>query len=216
LLFINIFLGNPGTVKLINKSYENNEISYSDYIKLNDTTFFMNPLLIISFTNIYFYLIYLLCGFIYIKLYNYFYKANNSITVHDYKLTSDNSKYTFSSLVNSINSSINILLNVCGLITFFNVFKTTMIFIFNILNISISNIILSFLEIASGLKIIEKYNNPILYILLFSSQGVCILFQSFSILYKKNISFKRYILSHLISSLCITLIFIILKFLFHI
>ena len=90
------------------------------------------------------------------------------------------------------------------------------LFNFNIFNIFITNIFLSFLEIASGLKVLQQYNNAILYMLLFSFQGVCILFQSYSVLDKKNISFKRYILSHLISSLSITLIFIILKFLFHI
>lgn len=218
LLFINIFLGNPGTVNLINNAFENEEISYNDYIKLNDTTFFMNPLFILSFTNIYFYLIYLLCCFIYIKLYDVFYKVD---ITNNYMNKNNNFIFNFSMLTKSISSSINILLNVAGLITFFNVFKNTIIFIFdlfniNIFNIFISNIFLSFLEIASGLKVLEKYNNAILYMLLFSFQGVCILFQSYSFSNKKNISFKRYILSHLISSLSITLIFIILKFLFHI
>lgn len=213
LLFINIFLGNPGTVNLINKAFENDEISYNDYVKLNDTTFFMNPLFILSFTNIYFYLIYLLCCFIYIKLYDVFYKVNISNN-----FISCDSKYSFSFSVlsKSISSSINILLNVAGLITFFNVFKNTIIFIFDLFNLNISNIFLSFLEIASGLTMLQQYNNTIFYMLLFSFQGVCILFQSYSFLSKKNISFKRYILSHLIASLSVTLIFIILKFIFHI
>jgi len=213
LFLINIFLGNPGTANLINNAFQCNEISHNDYIKLNDIAFFMNPLFIISFTNVYFYLIYLLCCFIYIKIYDIVYKVNKS---NNYTYNNFTIHYSFSMLVSSINSSVNILLNVAGIITFFNILKNTIVFIFSIFNISISNILLSFLEVASGLKLIESYNNSVLYMLLFSSQGLCIIFQSYSIVNKKNISFKRYILSHIVSSFVISLIFVILKFLFDI
>lgn len=213
LLLINIFLGNPGTCKLINDSFDNNEISANDFIRLNDTSFFMNPLFVISFTNIYFYLVYLFCCFTYIKIYNILYNVNIS---NNYIYNNTYIKFSFPMLISSINSSINILLNIAGIITFFNVLKNTIIFIFDIFNIPISNILFAFLEVASGLKQIQTYNNSIIYMLLFSSQGLCILFQSYSFINKKNISFKRYILGHIVSTISITLIFIILKLLFHI
>lgn len=214
IFFTSILLGNPGTASLINNAHNNKEISYNDFIKLCDCTFFVNPLFIISFTNIYFYIVYLFCCFIYIKIYSLLFKTNTSND--NFKIKND--KYTIKSLFDSINTSISILLNVSGLVTFFNIFKNTLIFILDIFHINIHyfSFLFSFLEIASGLNFIKSYNNSLLFILLISSQGLCILFQSYSVLDKKNISFKRYILSHLLSTFCVSFIFFILKLFFHI
>lgn len=213
IFFASIFLGNPGSTKLINSSYCCKEISHYDFIKLNDCCIFVNPLFVISFLNLKFYLFYLTCCLIYIKLYDLLYSTNypNIYTKTNY------SCYDINSLFNSLNDSISILMNVCGLVTFFNIFKNTILFILNLFNFNYDffTFLLAFLELASGLSSLKNCNELVI-ILLVSSQGLCILFQSYNLINKKNISFKRYILSHFISTISISLIFTILRLLFHI
>lgn len=215
LLIINIFLGNPGTTNLINESYERNEISERDFNKLVNICNFINPLFILSFFKISLYISYFISSFITILIIGKIFNYNNLNCAY----INDNSIYKFDckKLKTSINNTINILLYIAYFITFFNIIKTSLLFItykFQHLH-SIFIIIFSFLELSSGLKTIIHYNN-ILSILLLSFQGVCILFQSFNIINKKNISLKRYIFIHILYSIIATLIFYIISILFHI
>lgn len=212
LLCINIFLGNPGTTNLIYESYSNNEISEKDFMILNDICFFMNPLFILYYIDIKYYLIYLLSSFIYIKIYSFFIKRKKYNNDYVYVC---NEKYSYKIFSKSLNDVIYILLNIASLITFFNILRNTIIYFLSFFNLDIK-LILSFLEIASGLKILSIYKNISLFILLISFQGICVLMQSYNIISKKNISLIRYILVHIISSLGITIIFTILTTLFHI
>ena len=215
ILLINIFLGNPGTCKLISDSYANNEISEYDYNLLNKVCIFMNPLFVLNIFSIKYYFLYIFSALVYIKFSSVF--KNDVSYNHTYK---ENNKYnySFSDFTKSINDVIYILLNVACLITFFNIIKNTMIFTFSFLKLDYFNIkyILSFLEVASGLNDIRCFSNIYLDILLISFQGICILMQSYFVLNKKNISFIRYIFSKLLTSIFITIIFLILTILFHI
>ena len=215
LLFINIFLGNPGTSKLIGDYFENNLISEYDYNLLNKVTIYMNPLFILNAISLKYYFVYVISVFIYIKLYSLIYR--NKLYEHNYN-TSIDSKYSFHDFSKSIHDVIYILLNVACLITLFNIIKNTIIFSFSFFSFddSILNISLSFLEVASGLHDIRNLNNIYLNILLISFQGICILMQSYFILNKKNISFIRYIFNKVFSSVIVTFIFFIITILFHI
>lgn len=215
ILLINIFLGNPGTANLLFNSLNNQEITDNDFKLLKNITFFMNPLFILNIFNIKIYLFYLLSAFIYIYIYSFVFnyrKDKKNIIINNYK------KYTFNNFFESISNSIHILLNVACMVTFFNITKTSIIYILNLINFNnhLINIVLSFLEVASGLKFLSSTDNIYLSILLISFQGLCILIQSFSYLNKKNISFLRYIFNHIFRSICVSIIFIILTILFHI
>lgn len=213
IFFINFFLGNPGTTNLIYEAYESNEISEYDFNKLNDFTFCMNPLFILPYLGYIYFIIYIISYFIYIFIFSRIFKYKNK----DNKFCNSNiNKYSIKSFFNSINNSIMILLNVAGLVTFFNILKEIIIFSTDKFNITYFNYLLSFLEVASGLRYLSSFNNIYSYVLLISFQGLCILIQSFSVISKKNISFKRYIFVHIINSILVTLIFYILTTLFHI
>ena len=215
LLFINIFLGNPGTTSLINEAFNNNKISINDYQTLNNICIYMNPLFVITFFNIKFYIIYFISILIYIKIYSLIINRNKK---NLFLSQSVNRNYSINDFYLSINKSINIILNVAGVMVFFNIIKQTFSFYINYLNLNYFSLkfILSFIEVSSGLKDISLYNNINLNILLLSSQGLCILIQSLSYLNKKNISFLRYILNHILSTIAVSCIFITLSFIFHI
>lgn len=215
LLFINIFLGNPGTANLIEQAYNNNEISYCDYRRLLDITIFMNPLFVLTFLNIKYYFIYLVSIIIYIKFYSFINIYNNDNIINNYTITNINKKYSFSDFSIAINNVINILLTIACMITFFSIVKTTITYLLNIFNFNNNYItlLLSCLEVASGLNDIKDFN---LYFIvsLINFQGLCIIFQSYQYLNKKNISLKRYILGKIISCLSCTLIFFFLTIIF--
>lgn len=215
LLFINFFLGNPGTTSLINEAFNNNKISINDYRTLNSICIYMNPLFVITFFNIKFYIIYFISILIYIKIYSLIINRNKK---NLFLLQSVNRNYSINDFYLSINKSINIILNVAGVMVFFNIIKQTFSFYINYFDLNYFSLkfILSFIEVSSGLKDISLYNNINLNILLLSSQGLCILIQSLSYLNKKNISFLRYILNHILSTIAVSCIFITLSFIFHI
>ena len=215
LLLINIFLGNPGTTSLINEAFNNNKISINDYRTLNSICIYMNPLFVITFFNIKFYIIYFISILIYIKIYSLIINRNKK---NLFLLQSVNRNYSINDFYLSINKSINIILNVAGVMVFFNIIKQTFSFYINYFDLNYFSLkfILSFIEVSSGLKDISLYNNINLNILLLSSQGICILIQSLSYLNKKNISFSKYILNHILSTIVVSCIFIILSFIFHI
>ncbi len=212
LLLINIFLGNPGTASLINEAFNNNQISFNDFKNLNNICIFINPLFILSFFDYKIYLIYFCSIIIFIKLYSLFHNKNisNNITfpIKQYE-------YTFNTFTCSLNNVINILLNIACISTFFSIIKNTIIYVLNTINFNNFFIIylLSFLELATGIK--ENTNNFYLCIFILISQGFSILMQSFNVLNKKNISFKRYILNHIIITFIVFIIFFVIYFLFH-
>lgn len=215
ILLINIFLGNPGTANLIEKAYDNSEISYYDYRRLLDITIFMNPLFVLTFLNIKYYFLYILTIFIFIKLYsllNIYKKDSLFINIIN---NSNIKKYSFSDFSNSINNVINILLTIACMITFFSIIKTTIIYLLNIFNFDNKYItlLLSYLEVASGLNDIKQFNMYYIVSLIYF-QGLCIIFQSYQYLNKKNISLKRYILVKIISCLICTFIFLFLTTIF--
>ena len=154
-------------------------------------------------------------GLIYIKIYSLIINRNKK---NLFLLQSVNHNYSINDFYLSINKSINIILNVAGVMVFFNIIKQTFSFYINCFGLNYFSLkfILSFIEVSSGLKDISLYNNINLNILLLSSQGLCILIQSLSYLNKKNISFLRYILNHILSTIAVSCIFITLSFIFHI
>lgn len=215
LLLLNVFLGNPGTTNLINEAFNNNKISINDYKTLNNICIFMNPIFILSFFNVKFYLIYVFSILIYIKFYSIYIKHKNNNYTFSYNSIN---KYSLDIMYKSINESIYILLNIAGQIVFFNVLRNTITFGLSLIHFdnTFLKVLLSFLEVSNGLKNISDLNISSLNVLLLCFQGFCILFQSLLYINKKNISYIRYIFNHCIIAILVTLIFFITNLIFHI
>ena len=215
IFIISILLGNPGSSKLIQNSFDNNYISKNDYTKLNNITFFVNPLFILSFINFKNYIIYLICSFIYIKMYVMIKRYNKK---NCYYIYNDNITINYNIFSKNINDVINILLNVAAMVSFFSAINSTIKLVLDYLNINnwFINFIFSNLEISNGLVYLKNNNYKLIYtIYLISFQGICILMQSYSVISKKNISFIRYILYNFLRAIIISLMFYIIT-LFHI
>lgn len=215
IFIISILLGNPGSSKLIQNSFDNNYISKNDYTKLNNITFFVNPLFILSFINFKNYIIYLICSFIYIKIYVIIKRYNKK---NCYYIYNDNITINYNIFSKNINDVINILLNVAAMVSFFSGINNTIKLVLDYLNINnwFINFIFSNLEISNGLVYLKNNNYKLIYtIYLISFQGICILMQSYSVISKKNISFIRYILYNFLRAIIISLMFYIIT-LFHI
>jgi hypothetical protein len=108
ILFINIFLGNPGTSKLINNALQKNEITTNDYIKLCDLCNFVNPFFLLIFITPFYYLIYLICNLVFIFLYSLFNKTNkqfNNITTNYSYSFSKSILFTVAAIKSALGSS---------------------------------------------------------------------------------------------------------------
>lgn len=203
-IFVNCALsGNPTTTKLIQENFNNSNISFRDYNILLCICKFTNPLFIISFLSLRFYLLYLLSLFltgIIITRFNFPYP-------HKFDFGKSSLQYTTSDLYSSINNAISILLLIAGTITFYNIVCAS---INSLLNYKIINQFTLFIELSNGISILSKSSNYFLVFLLLASQGICIITQSYFTLDKKNISLSRYIKLHLIFLLCSFTIFSII------
>lgn len=209
LFFINILLGSPGTTALIVNKYNNSNISFSDYKKLLYLCSFFNPLFIISFFGVTYYLLYFISLLISVLIIGKFFKTSSDLPLD---LLEKNNKYSFTSLSNSIVDASKILLQVALMNAFFNVFTCSVSFLFN--NNPIINTITPFFEISSGTKILLQKGNKVLSFMLLSFQGLSIIFQNISLIKNKDISYVRYILLKLMICVLSSSIFWFLNIIF--
>lgn len=208
IFFTSIFLANPSSTNIINKSYENNEISQRDFHKLISICNFINPMFILSFSSKNFYFLYLISILITSILFTHKFKNYNSL----YK-DSSNKSFNFKYFKQMINDLINILLNIICIILVFNILKTSIEFTLSFFNISIPYL-LSFIEVSTSIKYIYNNYNIFYSFFILSFQGLCIILQSYFIINEKNISFTKYVLIHFIFSIISLLFFSLLFFVY--
>lgn len=203
ILLTSIFLGNPGTISLALTNYKENNIAVSDYKKIIYLSIFMNPLFVISFLNLKIYIYYLISSFITLFISDKFFRLNRK------SIESNNTIYTYQSFISSIASIINVLLMVACLSVLCNVLKESISFLLYKVNINL-DILLSYLEIGTGLKYLISNNYLILSIFLIAFQGLCIIIQSYSLIKDTSISLIKYIFIRLIQAVVTTLIFFLI------
>ena len=203
IILTSVILGNPGTINLAKVNYKDNNISYNDYKKIIYLSIFMNPLFVISVLDFKLYIYYLISSLITVFIFDKFKRLNKK------NINGNNFIYTYQSFISSITSIINVLLMVACLSVLFSVLKESISFLLYKVNINL-DILLSFLEISTGLKYLASNNQLILSIFLIAFQGLCIIIQSFSIIKDTSISFIKYIFIRLIQAIITTLIFFLI------
>ncbi len=168
--------GTPSNSKYIKDLLNNNYITKEEAIKLLSICINYNPLLIISLTN------YLkLKDSITIIILNILCNILVGLINRNYKIIKKNNNYKIQNfnIINSINNTINTLINILGIITLFNI-------ITNILPIK-HPLITGILELTNGLNLINNinitYKRKIIYTsILLSFSGLSIITQIKSIL----------------------------------
>lgn len=198
IILMSLISGLPSNAKYINNLLTNNQINIKDAEILLSITYFPNPMFVIGtigtlllnntllgililiniyISNLILYLIY------YNKL------SNNNIRINTKKIS------FFTLLKASITKNINTLLIILGTIVIF-ILTSNLLFNYIHLNPLLKSIIMSILEMTSGIKKISilNINTNLKFILISSSlifSGISIICQSLSILsdYKINIKF---------------------------
>lgn len=227
IFFMSMITGFPSSAKYLDDLIDKKLITSKDAEKILMFTFFSNPLFIVNtvgnifFNSTYYGLVLLIChivGNIFVGL--IFRNYNKSIVIND-NVSTNNLKYLnnkinetniFKVLLKSIKSSLDILINIFGIITF------TLIII-NILFKDPSNIPTIFLigltEMTTGLKYLSLTNidilpKLILSCLFLSFGGFSIHFQIMSILSKRKVKYLPFLISRLFHAILSTIILIIL------
>lgn len=168
--------GSPSNAKYISDLLNNNYISKNEAIKLLCICINYNPLLIISLTSYLNFKDRLL-----LLMLNIFCNILVGILFRNVKVDICYFNYVPKkfSLINSISNSINVLLNILGIVTFFNILNS--MFSFN------HPLLIGILEITNGFGLLKvfniSYNRKFIYsALLISFSGLSILTQIKSIL----------------------------------
>lgn len=222
ILFMSFFSGFPGNSKLIKQELDNKTIDSYDATKILTMTHFANPLFIIYTTNNLFndnkisfiiLLVHFLTNFIIGLLFRNIYKyEKKDITYNANKPIS-----IIELLKKSFYSSINIIINVFGIIIFFSLVTYVLNKYLNLT--SYSNLIFNgLIEITTGLKYlsllnIEKTRAIALATFFISFGGFSIHMQVMSVLNKYNINYYIYLISRIIhGSLSSIIIYFILTY----
>ena len=198
-LFISLFSGFPGNGLAIKTSYDLNLISHEEASHLLLFVHFANPLFVL-WTLGGFYLkntlygIIILISHILSNIIIAILFRNNNIPSNNYISKSSNCQSFTMVLTNSIKKSINTLLMIAGTVTSFLIISTLICYIFN-LNIYLSVIIKSVLEMTMGLSSLSLLGIKDIYKVVFSSMiisfgGLSIHLQVISIL--EDIRYRNY------------------------
>ena len=198
--------GSPSNSKYINDLLINNYISNDEAIKLLSMCNLYNPLLIISLTS---YLKFK--DSIIIIIINLVINIIIGLINRNYKIDIINKEFKSKkfNLVNSISNSINTLISIFGIVTFFNIVN-------NLLPIK-HPLITGIFELTNGLNLINKisvsYKNKLIYSgIILSFSGLSIITQIKSVLDKKNtLNYSLYYKSKIIH----ILLFIIIIYVFY-
>lgn len=187
--FVSLLCGTPSNVKVMREL----KLTDSEINKCLISSFFFNPLLIIS-----------LGGF---KLFIIIFVGNilNGLIFRNVKVNISNNKLTNKpfSLNKSISNNLNVLFNILGTVVIFSV----LINILPINDIDIKFLISSILELTNTLDYIKRFydSNIYLFVINFCFGGLSIFTQIKSILSDTFINYKLYFISRL-SFTCICVV----------
>ena len=204
--FMSSICGSPSNAKYINDLLTNNYINKIEAIKLLSMCNLFNPLLIISLTK------YLnLKDSIIIIILNIFINLIIGLINRNIKIEALNKSFISKkfNLVNSIANSLNTLISIFGIVTFFNIIN-------NLLPIK-HPLITGIFEITNGLNLINKTNLTYKYKLIYTAilmsfSGLSIITQIKSIFNKENtLNFSLFYKSRIIH----LILFIILIYILY-
>lgn len=227
IFFMSMITGFPSSAKYLDDLIDKKLITSKDAEKILMFTFFSNPLFIVNtvgnifFNSTFYGIILLIChtlGNIFIGLifrnYNKSIVINDNRNINNLKYLNDkiNETNIFKVLLKSIKSSLDILINIFGIITF------TLIII-NILFKDPSNILSIFLigitEMTTGIKYLSLTNIDIFPKLILSCFFLCfggfsIHFQIMSIISKRKVKYLPFLISRLLHAIISTILLIII------
>lgn len=225
IFFMSMITGFPSSAKYINDLLNKKQINTKDAQKILMFSFFSNPLFIVNTVGIMFLksqkigimlLISHILGNIIIgvifKNYNQTKSIpNTKINNLKYLNTKINNTNLFKVLITSIKTSIETLINIFGIITFFLIIINILFKTKNIITIPLIGI----LEMTSGLKYLSisniDYNIKVLLsMFLISFGGFSVHFQIMSILHKKKVKYLPFLISRIIHGIISVLILIII------
>lgn len=223
IFFMSMITGFPSSAKYINDLLNKKQINTKDAQKILMFSFFSNPLFIVNTVGIMFLksqkigimlLISHILGNIIIgiifKNYNQTKNIpNTKINNLKYLNTKINNTNLFKALITSIKTSIETLINIFGIITFFLIIINILFKTKNIITIPLIGI----LEMTSGLKYLSLSNidyniKVLLSMFLISFGGFSVHFQIMSILHKKKVKYLPFLISRIIHGIISVLILI--------
>lgn len=220
-IFMSMTTGFPGNSKLIKELLDNNNINIYDGTRLLIMTHFSNPLFITYTIGINYLhskkigIIILIVHFITNFIIGYLFRNIYTIHENNYNIKYKKSLPFMTMLKQSIDNTINVLLNILGIIIFFSIITTVINQYLN-LNIYSNTILNGLLEITKGLNLLNEL--PINIIkkatigtFFISFGGLSIHLQIFSILNKYKLNYIIYLLARIIhAALSAIIVYIIL------
>lgn len=217
-LVMSILSGTPSNAKYLKDLYDNNLINNADIEKCLKFCHFTNPIFIIGTIGYTFLnnkklgLIILISHYTSSFIIGLFNKKSKNLKISNINITSNKNNF-ISILKSSINSTIDTLLLILGIITTCIIITTIINNIFNIDNNY--KFLFGIIEITQGLKYLSLSNlnidiKTIISSFLISFGGICIHMQVFSILNNKKIRYLPYFISRIIHGVLSSIITYIL------
>ena len=204
IFILSIFNGNPSTIIFINQSLDNNKITFNDANVLLKCASFISPFFILSFFEKKLAYILIISHLLSNLIYCFFLNRNNK-TIKNKK--EDDYQINIISFLDSIQKEISIMLLIACMMCVCNILKYTFSSLFNFFTINtyFSRILLSVIEISTGLNDLISINLPPLSLIIFASfltsfGGFCIHLQVASILNKK-LKYKSYFFARIIQGI---------------
>ncbi len=220
-IFMSMTTGFPGNSKLIKELLDSRKINEYEATRLLTMTHFSNPLFIIYTIGINFFhnkkigIIILIVHFITNFFIGYLFRNIFNVKETTIKNNINNSLPFMTMLKKSIDNTINILLNILGIIIFFGIITTVINHYLN-LN-SFTNMLLNgILEITKGLKLLNELSLDIvkkatISAFFISFGGLSIHMQIMSILNKYHINYLIYLIARIIhASLSAIIVYLVL------
>lgn len=207
-----IFNGNPSTILLINQSLDNNLITIKDANCLLKCASFLNPLFIYTFFSKRIALILIFSHVFSNFIYAAFINRNNEI-INNRRKT--DLLFNIDSFFKSIEKVISVLLLIASLMLVTTIIKYTFNYLlsFSNMNSNFYKILLSFIEISSGLNDLSSINIPVIYLIILSSfltgfNGFCIHLQ-IKLFLSKKLSYPSFFYSRIVQGIISVLLSII-------
>lgn len=209
-IIMSMFSGFPTGSKYVKDLLNNKEITENEANCLITFTNYSNPLFVISIIGetllgnkrigIIIYIIHIITGLIIGLLF----KNRNLLKSKKTNINKSNKEKLMPILVKSIKEIFEILLNVLGIMLFFNIIITILNKILK--ETILTTIIKSIIEITSGINLISKLNINIrikasIIGALLSFSGLSVHFQTKSIIEGSNIKYNRYLYARIFHSL---------------
>lgn len=228
IFFMSMITGFPSSAKYLNDLMDKRILSNKDCEKILMFTFFSNPLFIVNtvgnifFNSIYIGFIILIChvlGNIIVGL--IFRNYNSSYSINDNSSNFNSLRYLnnkinncniFKVLIKSIKNSLDILINVFGIVTFF-------LIIINLIFKNPSNMlsipIIGLTEMTTGLKYLSLSDFSInirllLSVFFISFGGFSVHFQIMSILNEKKVKYLPFLIARIIHAISSCIILVLL------